>query len=50
MTTEKDLARMPGDDDVAELAARAHALPVTVAFDEEVQALLLERVAAAANA
>jgi tetraacyldisaccharide 4'-kinase len=53
VSTEKDLARMAGDEEVAELAARAHALPVTVAFDEEesFKALLLERIAAArANA
>ena len=49
VTTEKDLARLAGDEEVAELAARAHALPVTVAFDEEesFKALLLERIAAA---
>jgi tetraacyldisaccharide 4'-kinase len=49
MTTEKDLARLAGDDEVTELAAHAHALPVTLAFDDEAEfkALLLERVAAA---
>src|SRR6266849_415287 len=49
VTTEKDLARLAGDEDVAELAAHAHALPVTVAFDDEesFKTLLLERVAAA---
>ena len=53
VTTEKDLARLTGDDGVAELAARAHALPVTLAFDDEgsFKTLLLERIAAArANA
>ena len=30
VTTEKDLARMQGDDAMAELAAQAHALPVTL--------------------
>jgi tetraacyldisaccharide 4'-kinase len=33
VTTEKDLARMQGDDAVAMLAGRAHALPVTMRFD-----------------
>ncbi len=36
VTTEKDLARMQGDDAVAQLAARSRALPVTLAFDDEV--------------
>jgi tetraacyldisaccharide 4'-kinase len=30
LTTEKDLARMQGDASLAELAASAHALPVTL--------------------
>jgi tetraacyldisaccharide 4'-kinase len=49
MTTEKDLARLAGDDEVAELAAHAHALPVALAFEDEAgfKARLLERVAAA---
>jgi tetraacyldisaccharide 4'-kinase len=49
MTTEKDLVRLRGDDEVAELAAHAHALPVALAFeDEEVfKSILLERLAAA---
>jgi tetraacyldisaccharide 4'-kinase len=34
VTTEKDLARLSGIDEAAELAARAHALPVTLAFDD----------------
>jgi tetraacyldisaccharide 4'-kinase len=49
LTTEKDLARMRGDAEVAELAAHAHALPVALAFDDEhaFKAFLLDRVAAA---
>ena len=35
VTTEKDLARLAGDPEVAALAARAHALPVALAFDDE---------------
>ena len=35
VTTEKDLARMQGDDDAVALAARSRALPVTLAFDDE---------------
>jgi tetraacyldisaccharide 4'-kinase len=48
MTTEKDLMRMQGDAAMAELAARAQALPVTLAFENEAdfQALLLERIEA----
>jgi tetraacyldisaccharide 4'-kinase len=49
VTTEKDLVRLRGDDEVAELAAHAHALPVALAFEEEetFKSLLLERLAAA---
>ena len=49
VTTEKDLARMQGDDRAAQLAAHAHALPVTLAFDDEAafSALLGKRIAAA---
>ena len=49
VTTEKDLARMQGDDRAAQLAAHAHALPVTLAFEDEAafSALLVERIAAA---
>jgi tetraacyldisaccharide 4'-kinase len=49
VTTEKDLVRLRGDDEVADLAAHAHALPVALAFEEEetYQSLLLERLAAA---
>ena len=32
VTTEKDLVRMQGDDEIAALAAPAHALPVTLRF------------------
>jgi len=46
VTTEKDVARMRRDDDAAELAARARALPVTLTFDDEAgfQRLLRERI------
>jgi tetraacyldisaccharide 4'-kinase len=49
VTTEKDLARMQGDSDVAELAAQAHALPVTLALDQETdfKTLLLDSLSAA---
>jgi tetraacyldisaccharide 4'-kinase len=49
VTTEKDLARMQGDADTADLAARAQALPVTLMFEDEAdfQALLLEKLAQA---
>jgi tetraacyldisaccharide 4'-kinase len=49
VTTEKDLARLRGDDAVSELAAQAHALPVTLAFEEEEQlrALLLKALSQA---
>ncbi len=49
VTTEKDAARTQGDDDIAELAAQSHALPVTLVLDEEAafRRLLLEKVAAA---
>jgi tetraacyldisaccharide 4'-kinase len=52
MTTEKDLARLTGDDAVAQLAAHARALPVVLAVerDERFKALLLERIAAARKA
>jgi tetraacyldisaccharide 4'-kinase len=41
VTTEKDLARMQGDQDVAALAARARALPVTFRFADEAAFLRL---------
>jgi tetraacyldisaccharide 4'-kinase len=49
VTTEKDLARLAGNDALAELAARAHALPVALVFDdaEAFESLLLQRIAAA---
>jgi tetraacyldisaccharide 4'-kinase len=48
MTTEKDLARISGDDAAAALATRADALPVTLAFEREdgFRTLLLEQLAA----
>ncbi len=52
VTTEKDLARMQGDSEAAALAARARALPVSLALDDEpgFRSLLLERLAAARGA
>jgi tetraacyldisaccharide 4'-kinase len=49
VTTEKDLARLAGEAEAAELSACAHALPVALVFDvaADFQALLLERIAAA---
>jgi tetraacyldisaccharide 4'-kinase len=49
VTTEKDAARLRGDPEVADLAARARALPVTLVFDDDAgfKKLLLERIAAA---
>ena len=49
VTTEKDLARIHGDDELEQLAAHAHALPVALAFAEEesFRSLLLERLASA---
>jgi tetraacyldisaccharide 4'-kinase len=49
VTTEKDLARLQGDDEVADLAERAHALPVTLTFEEvdAFKSFLLERLALA---
>jgi tetraacyldisaccharide 4'-kinase len=45
-TTEKDAARMQGDDALAELSARARALPVTLVLEDEAdfKTLLLEKV------
>jgi tetraacyldisaccharide 4'-kinase len=47
VTTEKDLARLSGEEQP--LSARARALPVTLAFEDEARfaSLLLERLAAA---
>lgn len=49
VTTEKDLARLRGDDSVSDLAGQAHALPVTLAFEEEEQfrSVLLEAISQA---
>ena len=49
VTTEKDLVRLSGDDQAAQLAARAHALAVTLVFEneQEFKSLVLERIAAA---
>ena len=49
VTTEKDLARLTGDDAAGQLAARARALPVELVVEDEerFKALLLERIAAA---
>jgi tetraacyldisaccharide 4'-kinase len=49
VTTEKDAARTQGDAALAGLSSRAHALPVSLAFDDEgsFRSLLLEQVAAA---
>jgi tetraacyldisaccharide 4'-kinase len=49
VTTEKDLARLSGEDQLKQLAGRAKALPVTLAFKDEApfKSLLLEKVAAA---
>ena len=35
VTTEKDMARLAGDSELAELAAQAHSLPVKLAFEDE---------------
>ena len=49
VTTEKDLVRMRGEGEVAILAERAHALPVSLVLDDAPQfrSLLLDRLAAA---
>ena len=49
VTTEKDLARLGGEQELAALAARAQALPVTLVFEQEdaMRSLLRERIAAA---
>jgi tetraacyldisaccharide 4'-kinase len=49
LTTEKDLVRMRACDEAADLAAHAHALPISLVFEEEetFKSLLLERLAAA---
>jgi len=52
VTTEKELVRITGDQALVELAARAHALPVTLTFEDEAgfAQLLLKKVAAARSA
>jgi tetraacyldisaccharide 4'-kinase len=49
VTTEKDLARLRGEDEAASLAAQAQALPVAVIFEDDAgfQRLLVERLASA---
>ncbi len=49
VTTEKDHVRMLGDADASELAARAHVLPVALAFEDEgaFRALLFDQLMAA---
>jgi tetraacyldisaccharide 4'-kinase len=49
VTTEKDLARLSGEDQLKQLAGRAKALPVTLAFADEAlfKSLLFKKVAAA---
>jgi tetraacyldisaccharide 4'-kinase len=46
VTTEKDAVRLAGDDEVAPLATHAHALPVSLTFEEpeRFRAFLLERL------
>ena len=46
VTTEKDVARMRGDDAVAQLASHAQAFPVTLVFDDTAafKTLLLDKV------
>jgi tetraacyldisaccharide 4'-kinase len=52
VTTEKDLARLAGDDAVAELAGHAHALPVRLVFEDEdtFKRMLLVKLARACGA
>jgi tetraacyldisaccharide 4'-kinase len=49
VTTEKDMARLAGDGEVADLAAQSNALPVSLMFKNEkaVTEMLIARVAAA---
>jgi tetraacyldisaccharide 4'-kinase len=50
VTTEKDSIRLDGDEELAALAERAHALPVTLVLDEEraFQRLVMDRLKRAA--
>ena len=52
VTTEKDAARLAGDEQVVQLATHAHALPVTLTFEEpeRFRAFLLERLGKKPNA
>jgi tetraacyldisaccharide 4'-kinase len=47
VTTEKDLVRLRGEEELAELAAHAYALPITLVLEDEERfnSLLLERLA-----
>jgi tetraacyldisaccharide 4'-kinase len=49
VTTEKDLVRLNGDDQMAQFVAHAHSLAVTLAFpnEQEFKSLVLERIVAA---
>jgi tetraacyldisaccharide 4'-kinase len=51
VTTEKDLVRLSREDGTAELAARAHALPVRLAIEDQdaFRRLLLARLAQSGN-
>jgi tetraacyldisaccharide 4'-kinase len=48
VTTEKDVARLSGEEQPKELAVRVRALPIALVFEDEARfkSLLLERVAA----
>jgi len=47
VTTEKDLVRLRGEEELAELAAHAYALPITLVLEDEdrLNSLLLGRLA-----
>jgi tetraacyldisaccharide 4'-kinase len=49
VTTQKDLARLFGDNELTELAAQVHALPITLSFEDEqsFKHLLLAKIAQA---
>jgi tetraacyldisaccharide 4'-kinase len=49
VTTEKDHVRLAGDERLSELAARVHALPVALGFDDEdrLQQLMLSKIVGA---
>jgi dTDP-4-dehydrorhamnose reductase len=48
LRAEKDMARLVGNGDIADLAAQAHALPVKLVFEDEkgLREMLVERLAA----